>query len=909
MIGENSISSKGFRLALYTPNKQMLYYLADVTDPVLTQTYSGINTLKFQIPSYVTHTSTHMSIKNPVLNIIQPYYLVRYIDEYYIIDKINKSSDMKQTKTEIQASSLGSELKRKMIVIAKTGTPEKPVMNLKSTGNYLLEGTAWTVKNVDASLDLKYRAIDIASKNVLDAILSELCIKWDCVVKFNTIDKTIDFCEYASDGYNSDLWITDNKYLKNITFEMNEDSVCTKMIVTGKDGVTINSVTPNGLGAITDYSNFKNDKYMSIGLITALTNYETALTNANNGTFTTYLADLNTLNTTLLALEHDLDVIKTTPVTGYNAVASEYEIAVATGEPAEVISEIKSRLDTQQGLVTSKQSQISTTNTSIASKKTQIQTLQSSLAITNYLTSDQIQELQIYTFEKTYQDTSITAKGTTIEVLKELLSDTQKQLSLQNQPRYSATIDIVDLLQALNVSQSEKNRLKLGTIINVRHGEMGIDLKCKVVEIVQDFQNYKITIKIANEKDIKSGFTKVKDILKTASNTANFVGFNADAWDRGGKANDLVTNFLNNAIDVTKQTLIGGSDNTVQIDVRGITIVDPKQPQYVLRMNAGAIGLSSDGGETYKVGMSKGVVHAEVLAGKIITGNALTIGDADGLWNQLGAKVTIKNRSNVEVMKIGSYLADDGISERFGIKSMNSIVQVGMDSTDGFWIKNKVAGSWTNVLSSDPATGEFTFKGKVDVSGSMNVTGSLKVNGSDVLTAGKIKAAAIESLEVGKNVTMGAGATISWSQVTNQPTIPSPVTLPSYIKTTYIDGATIQAPNIIGGTITGGTLNTADATAKRIQISTSGISSYNGNSEDGFFCTAGIYDQGSFGIKQNGGAQMQIYWNGMGDGSFKSEGNLHIRNGSGAYSTYFYGLVNFANATVSGLPTVTAKFG
>jgi len=67
----------------------------------------------------------------------------------------------------------------------------------------------------------------------------------------------------------------------------------------------------------------------------------------------------------------------------------------------------------------------------------------------------------------------------------------------------------------------------------------------------------------------------------------------------------------------------------------------------------------------------------------------------------------------------------------------------------------------------------------------------------------KITTAQIESLIVGTNVIMGASATISWSQVTDQPTIP---TLPSYIKSTYIDATTVMSPTIVGGTITGGSI-------------------------------------------------------------------------------------------------------
>ena len=50
---------------------------------------------------------------------------------------------------------------------------------------------------------------------------------------------------------------------------------------------------------------------------------------------------------------------------------------------------------------------------------------------------------------------------------------------------------------------------------------------------------------------------------------------------------------------------------------------------------------------------------------------------------------------------------------------------------------------------------------------------------------------------------MGPDATISWSQVTSKPSIP---TLPSYIKSTYIDSTRIESPLIIGGEGRGGSI-------------------------------------------------------------------------------------------------------
>ena len=70
------------------------------------------------------------------------------------------------------------------------------------------------------------------------------------------------------------------------------------------------------------------------------------------------------------------------------------------------------------------------------------------------------------------------------------------------------------------------------------------------------------------------------------------------------------------------------------------------------------------------------------------------------------------------------------------------------------------------------------------------LAGTIKADQIDV-TEGKIQAAQIENLVVGGNVTMGPNARISWSQVTNQPYIPTTADI------TTITANYIATPNLI----------------------------------------------------------------------------------------------------------------
>ncbi|WP_339319339.1 hypothetical protein [Paenibacillus sp. FSL R10-2734] len=211
----------------------------------------------------------------------------------------------------------------------------------------------------------------------------------------------------------------------------------------------------------------------------------------------------------------------------------------------------------------------------------------------------------------------------------------------------------------------------------------------------------------------------------------------------------------------------------------------------------------------------------------------------------------------------------------------------------------------------------------------------------------------IDNLQLGRNVKMGPEATISWTQVTNQPNIP---TLPSYISATKITQTTIESPSIFGGTIaigsgnkvlkadsngvylgnasfanapfkvtmdgkltaldgtfkgmidgsiiTGGIIRTADSGTSRLELSGNGLISRNELSEK----NGVVIDSGNF-------SSVDFYYKDQRRGSLEqTAGNLALTTTQGSIiveaalysSTLFRGKVDFSGATVIG---VVATFG
>jgi hypothetical protein len=242
------------------------------------------------------------------------------------------------------------------------------------------------------------------------------------------------------------------------------------------------------------------------------------------------------------------------------------------------------------------------------------------------------------------------------------------------------------------------------------------------------------------------------------------------------------------------------------------------------------------------------LIVGERIFGKIIAGVNLTIENDSGKYRFDSSGFTIDGGSITIIGGLPPSQLDPAFKDSLvelnkdysngvRIDTVQGIVVTRSDdrvksifnATDGIKIQVKEGSNWTDKFYFDATTGNLNIDGVVNAR-------DLKVNGQSVLTADKLKinggaidkikveqldastakitTAMIETLEVGRNVVMGANATISWSQVSNKPFIPQTASdvgaLPANSpKLTYIDAygvytGTVQANNIVGSVFTVG---------------------------------------------------------------------------------------------------------
>lgn len=213
-----------------------------------------------------------------------------------------------------------------------------------------------------------------------------------------------------------------------------------------------------------------------------------------------------------------------------------------------------------------------------------------------------------------YDEATSTIAGMDARLRKELISE----------PQLSITVDIA------TVEGEVKNEGDTGFII---YEPMTIKVSARAVELAETFEY------------IDRSWRAVKTNV-TLSNFKNRLSDHVTRFGQTSKQVDrlfaglekLPYNVLPEAIRLAAEA-INNSLTEVQYPVgQGIVLQDPNNPNNMVRLTSAGIGLSTDGGVTYRSALTgAGIVTNELVAGIIRTNNIQIVGESDLFyWNGEG---------------------------------------------------------------------------------------------------------------------------------------------------------------------------------------------------------------------------------------------------------------------------------
>lgn len=533
--------------------------------------------------------------------------------------------------------------------------------------------------------------------------------------------------------------------------------------------------------------------------------------------------------------------------------------------------------------------------------------------------------------------------------LYDYATERTKELS---SPTYEFDIESGNILYAQEF-EPFKNALQLGCKCYL---DLDDDLVLTPILIevhVDFFDPTKFSLVFANQFRRPGAVNTMKDIIKSATATSRDWELSKLGFGENDNTTTFVKEMIAEGLDASMTQVNSGGKSLVTIDETGIT-VDSEDDYAVIKMRNGMICIIDKDTQIPKLaagyfynpatGVGYSGVNCDVLGGTLVAGQNMIIECPDPNGGVMQFKV---DSSGVILNNGRMYLRTDegamgmdarhgffeGVSNLFETTDEGFVKPICIDDdgnlildSDGFpegvnvWIgidgKVYIRG---NIYAEDGVFNGTVYAKSGKFEGIVQASDFLDASGKSMMDNGKWSSEYLDvrGLNVNNNfivdengnVTINGGS-ISWSAVTGTDEIDQRIEeayqlaydnqLPSYIKSTYIDGTSVSSPAIRGGIISGAVFTNLTGTAQnpsythRLVMESASTGSYGTfrlyNDHYGDVPYFSIYD-GTFGEIGLIGAGVSF----LGMQAIGNQANVTP-----------YGVWDFSNATVTGITATWA---
>ena len=291
--------------------------------------------------------------------------------------------------------------------------------------------------------------------------------------------------------------------------------------------------------------------------------------------------------------------------------------------------------DIAQREVDQKQAEINAKEIELEEINTQINDLKYKLSIEQNFTPLQIIEKKKFEFEKEYINENCITE-------QQLLDAALEELPKICTPTLVVTVDIVDFLSIIE-EQNKWKMLNLGDTIRVYYEKIGIHVTAKIVEMDIDYEEGSISITIANTKKYGENEDKVLEMISKSNTTSATVELGKYKWGAIEETTKKINSFLESAFDATKQKILAGTNESVEISNRGLMIKNPEEPNKYLVANHAVLAITNNGGKSYDHAITTDGIIGKRIIGEIIIGESLKMQNSIGTFEFTKDGVVIDN--------------------------------------------------------------------------------------------------------------------------------------------------------------------------------------------------------------------------------------------------------------------------
>ncbi|WP_366597709.1 phage tail protein [Bacillus velezensis] len=504
------------KLSLAKPNKKKIANIVDFSNVSLNLNFTELHDLTFNIPTKARYNLTMKS--NHVAEIVKGWYLIKaeFLNrvEWFVITGLTKSENEEQT-IQVRAQGLPYILHK-----SKIKSYEGISKNLLEVATDCLKGTCFTVDFIDPSFNEKRRSFDVTSTRY--EFLKNIWETFEAVPIFDTVKNTVSFYKKETLSKYKGVRFSPERFMIDMEDTIDIDQVVTRLNITGKDGIVINSVNPTGQSYLDDFSYFlypferdekrnviKHSDYMDDDLCHAILDYN-ELVNKEGSSFYLLLNQKKDLEATKTAQENTLFTLEKIEL---QQILDKITVAKKSGDDTKDL--IKQR-DAKQLEVTSKKAEISTTANQISKITEEIAMLKDRLSMDKFLGEKLMKKLSYFIHEEDWSNDNIFDET-------ELYEKGLYELGEKNAPPVDIRTNIVNLF-TVNKEKDFWDRIYLGDVIRLTNKSFRTDIKATLTGMNFDFEQQSIQATLSNGKratTIEQDFARSLYTAKKASTEFN----------------------------------------------------------------------------------------------------------------------------------------------------------------------------------------------------------------------------------------------------------------------------------------------------------------------------------------------------------------------------------------------------
>lgn len=596
-------------IILTNPNKEELFSLGLCYNTSIKLRFNGISEFSFSFPQSINGGQTNLEaydyLQNKRLVLVEGY-------GYFQIQNPEEDLSGSVPVKNVSCQSLETELVDKRFVGYGGTKPLWNILNPTDTilGDMLELAPNWSVGYVDPSLLTIYRTFNVSDTNIYNFLMNDVSKAFECIFSFDTFSREINAYAIENATTETDIFLSFDNVISKATFSEKSDEITTCLGVYGGGDLDIRTVNPLGTDKIYNFSYYKNTNWMSSGLVSAVTQWESRVV-GQQPVYSSNLTQLKVANEDLLALQATL------------ATYQEEYLALEGVQATRIQNNLPYADITAQ--LNSKQSQINSQTNLIHNQTVLIQNITLSLnAINEYVsfsenfTPQQLLELNTFIYENTYKNENIiqtdSMEDSEVQTASQALyNQGVNVLSRISQPRYEFSVDSVNyiFLDEFSVFTSQT---ELGCVVTAEI-KNDVFITAVLLELSFSFDDpTDFSMTFSNRLRLDNGGFVYSDLMGQIVSNGSSVSFDSSAWSNW-EANykDEVTDFINSSLDASVNNLVSNSNQDIVIDQNGLharqksgATYSPKQMWLVNNM----LAFSNDGFNTAKLALGEITVPA-----------------------------------------------------------------------------------------------------------------------------------------------------------------------------------------------------------------------------------------------------------------------------------------------------------